>query len=293
MRACALAVLMTALVSSAALAQQGIPGSTLARSGSTGVVLADAPIFLLPDANRVPLRVAARGTTLTVVQDGKEWIQVEFRDPEYGTRQGYIQAKFVQRDSLQPMDLSVSGAKPAVTPAAERAADRRQPQEQQPLPSRPVIAPGRTPLQRGGFWFSGGLGFGALTCEFCENSYFGGLSGGLAAGGTVNPHLLIGAGTTGWARTIEGDTVSAGTLDFRVRVYPSLYHGFFVNGGIGFGSMSIGTFSDTGLGGMYGLGWDIRTGRNISVTPFWNGSILSAFDQLWGFGQIGVGVTFH
>jgi hypothetical protein len=29
------------------------------------------------------------------------------------------------------------------------------------------------------------------------------------------------------------------------------------------------------------------------VTPFWNGSALGAFDEAWGFGQLGVGITIH
>ena len=155
----------------------------------------------------------------------------------------------------------------------------------------------RLPMPRGGFWFSGGLGFGTLTCEGCDNDYVGGLSGGLAAGTTVNSHLLIGAGTTGWSRTIDGVNLSAGTFDFRVRVYPSDYHGFFINGGVGIGRVALDlgsvTISETGSGAMFGLGWDIKTGRNVSVTPFWNGSAISAFDEVWSFGQIGLGITIH
>ena len=299
MRAILVATLLSAFVSSSASAQQGVPRSILARSGSSGVVIADAPIFLLPDATRVPLRVAAKGTTLVLVQDGPEWIQVQFQDPQLGLRQGYIQAKYLQRESLTPMDLSVPGAKPLASSGAERLdqVDQRGGQQPRPLIPAGVDAPGRQPMPRSGFWFSAGMGYGALTCDGCENSYLGGLSGGLAAGGTVNRHLLVGVGTTGWTRSIDGVDIAAGTFDFRVRAYPSLYHGFFVNGGIGVGSMtiSVGSLeeSENGLGIMYGVGWDIKTGRNVSVTPFWNGSALSAFDEVWGFGQIGVGITIH
>ena len=40
-----------------------------------------------------------------------------------------------------------------------------------------------------------------------------------------------------------------------------------------------------------GLGWDIRTGRNISVTPFWNNSGISTGSETVSFGQIGIGIT--
>lgn len=294
MRFSAVALLAVIAVTDPAHAQT--PARTpLARPGSIAVVISDAPIMLLPDANRIPLRTAARGTSLEVVQDGPEWVQVRFNDPDLGVRQGYVQAKYVQRENpLQPIDLSVPGSKPGTAAAPTVRAGE---QEQRGIPSRPTDTPGRSPMPRRGGWFSAGLGFGSLTCELCEDSYWGGFSGGLAGGVTVNGHLLIGAGTTGWSRTIEGLTVTAGTFDFRVRAYPSLYHGFFVNGGIGLGHISVGdsslTISDNGIGIMFGVGWDIKTGRNVSVTPFWNGSGISALGQSYGFGQIGVGLTIH
>ena len=42
-----------------------------------------------------------------------------------------------------------------------------------------------------------------------------------------------------------------------------------------------------------GLGWDIRTGRNISVTPFWNNSGISTGSETVSFGQIGIGITVY
>jgi hypothetical protein len=268
----------------------------LARPGSIAVVLANAPIMLLPDATRIPLRTAATGTTLEVVQDGPEWVQVRFNDPDLGVRQGYIQAKYLQRENpLQPLDLSVPTARPAA--AAATPAVRADEQEQRQLPAPPAVSPRRQPVQRGGFWFSAGMGLGTITCDVYCSGYANGFSGGLAAGGTLNGHWLLGVGTTGWSRSEGNVSLTAGTFDFRVRAYPSLYHGFFINGGIGLGSVTLKVGSlegtETGLGLMYGVGWDIRTGRNISLTPFWNGSGIALDSDTWGFGQIGIGVTFH
>ena len=296
MRACAVAVVVFLCLS--------VIPAVAQRTGSTAVVISDAPIFLEPDSRRTPLRVAARGTTLVIDKDGTEWILVTFKDPQFGLRQGYIQAKFVQRENLlEPIDLSVPGTKQTPTPASvspqrvDTLAEQRGTQAQRPPNTLPTGQPGRPMMPRSGFWFSGGLGYGTLTCQGCENSYLGGFSGGLAAGVTVNQHFLIGGGTTGWSRTIDGVNLTAGTFDFRVRAYPSKYHGFFVNGGIGVGTVSLDVgdlaVSDTGLGIMFGTGWDIKVGRNVSVTPFWNGSGISAFDEAWGFGQIGVGITIH
>lgn len=85
-----------------------------------------APIYLIADASRTPLRTAAVNTKLRVLENQGEWIKVEFQDPQYGIRQGFVQAKNVSIPGaeLQPMDLSVPAALPAMgrpvasTPAA-------------------------------------------------------------------------------------------------------------------------------------------------------------------------------
>lgn len=277
-----------ALLAVSASAQQPAlqPRST---TGSLAFVIADAPIMLLPDATRIPLRVAAKGTTLVIDSDKGEWLQVTFNDPQLGLRQGYIQAKFVQRESLVPTDLSVPGAKPPVVqPVA---------QEQSPIPARRIEAPttGRIPLLRDGYWFNVGLGLGELTCDSC-GGYAKGWSGGIAFGGMLNGNVGIGGGTTGWYRSVDDASITAGTFDLRVRVYPSLYEGFFVNGGVGFGTVGVSvgrlTVTETGLGLMYGAGWDFRVGRLVSLTTFWNGAMVSVSEPFY-FQQFGAGITIH
>jgi hypothetical protein len=59
------------------------------------VVLEKAPIFVRPDNARTPLRVAAQGTNLEAIAIEGPWINVRFQDPEWGSRVGYIEAKFV------------------------------------------------------------------------------------------------------------------------------------------------------------------------------------------------------
>ena len=59
-------------------------------------VIQEAPLVLLPDARRVPLRVAAVGTTLVVIGDEGEWLNIQFQDPQYGLRTGYVQRRFVE-----------------------------------------------------------------------------------------------------------------------------------------------------------------------------------------------------
>jgi len=76
------------------------------------------------------------------------------------------------------------------------------------------------PQTRQGFWFSGGLGWGTLGCADCDGRT-GGFSGGLSLGGTLSSKVLFGVGTTGWTKSEDGATLTVGTLDARVRFYPS------------------------------------------------------------------------
>jgi hypothetical protein len=163
------------------------------------------------------------------------------------------------------------------------------------LGTTPVNA--QRPQTRQGFWFNGGLGYGSLGCEDCSGRT-GGLSGGLSLGGTISPKFLLGVGTTGWYKSEDGVTLTVGTLDARMRFYPSTKGGFFLTGGLGIGSISadvagFGSGSETGVGVVLGLGFDIRVGTNVSLTPFWNGYAVRSSDSNANVGQLGLGITVH
>ena len=91
-----------------------------------------APIFVLPDANRQPLRVVRAGSTLRLVEQSGEWTYVQFSDPDYERRFGYIQTKFVQVMAPEPSEPIVLTA-----PEAERLRRADQPV----VKARPVVAP--------------------------------------------------------------------------------------------------------------------------------------------------------
>jgi hypothetical protein len=156
---------------------------------------------------------------------------------------------------------------------------------------------GPTAQVREGFWFNGGLGFGSLGCDDCSGRT-NGLSGGLSGGGTVSDRLLLGVGTTGWHRSEDGVSLTAGTLDARLRVYPSVSSGFFLTGGMGVGTINasvsgLGSAREKGLGMMLGLGWDVRVAPKVSLTPFWNGFAVRTSNASANVGQLGLGVTVH
>jgi len=150
---------------------------------------------------------------------------------------------------------------------------------------------------RRGFWFSGGLGYGSLGCEDC-GSREGGLSGGIQLGGTLSQKVLLGGATSGWAKEEGGVTLTVGTLVAMVRFYPSSTGGFFLLGGLGVGSIyakvdGFGEDTETGAGALLGLGWDLRVGDNVSLTPFWNGfAVRTSYDDA-NVGQLGLSVTVH
>jgi hypothetical protein len=150
---------------------------------------------------------------------------------------------------------------------------------------------------RDGFWFSGGLGYGSLGCDGC-GSREGGLSGDISVGGTISPRFLLGVGAAGWSKSEQGATLTVSTLDARVRFYPSRTGGFFVTGGLGLGTVrgsvsGFGSATETGVGTILGLGWDIRLARNTSITPYWNGFAMKNSNTDANVGQAGLAITLH
>jgi hypothetical protein len=73
-----LLTLIVVLVLGAAIA------SAQVARGATATVAANAPIYLAAAVSPTPLRVAAPGTVLKVLQQEGDWLQVEFNDPQWG-----------------------------------------------------------------------------------------------------------------------------------------------------------------------------------------------------------------
>lgn len=160
--------------------------------------------------------------------------------------------------------------------------------------ANPHIAPAQRPHTRQGFWFNIGLGYGSLGCQDC-GSREGAPTGSLALGGTLSQKVVIGAGTTGWTRVEGGgDGLTVGTLTALIRFYPSATGGFFILGGLGVGMIGADiTDFETGVGALVGLGYDVRVGNNVSITPFWNGFAVNTTNADANVGQLGIGVTLH
>ena len=164
----------------------------------------------------------------------------------------------------------------------------------------PAAAVAQRPQTRQGFWISGGPAFGSLdlACSGCETERESGLTLLLAMGGTAGAGLLLGAEFEGWGKEIEGVDLTVGHLSGVVYWYPRPASGLFVKGGVGLAVYSVdagplGDEEESGLGLHGGLGYDLRVGRNLSLTPsagvFWGNFDGGDANVL----HIGLAVTGH
>lgn len=67
-------------------------------SNRTGILLANAPMFLFPDAGRTPLATLPSGTTVRLVGTEGDWYKIINRDSLLGDRTGYIRAVSLRVD---------------------------------------------------------------------------------------------------------------------------------------------------------------------------------------------------
>jgi hypothetical protein len=151
---------------------------------------------------------------------------------------------------------------------------------------------------RAGFWFNGGLGLGSAGCEHCDSRSESVLAT-LGVGGTLSSHVLLGASIDGWSRGNGAFPVNGiVTVLARVRWYPSAPSGFFLTAGAGLGavkgeSTDIASSFESGTGALVGMGYDMRIGTNVSLTPFANGVMAKSEGSTYNLWSIGFSITKH
>jgi hypothetical protein len=173
-----------------------------------------------------------------------------------------------------------------------------------------TVGTAQKPQIRKGFWIAFGLGYGSadITCDGCTGSREGGGVGHIRLGGTLNQQLLLGGDITGWTKEESGATVSLGSVSFIAQYYPMEQGGLFVKGGAGFSTIMLEAGGDNASGESFGLsagiGYDIRVGRNVSITPIadflfggsrdiqYSGTTIASGVGMNVF-TVGLGVTFH
>lgn len=165
--------------------------------------------------------------------------------------------------------------------------------------------------RRDGFWIGFGLGYGTanISCDDCGSGpRTGGVTGFLKLGGTPSRNVLIGGTVNAWSHSSGGATETMGNVTASVSVYPLAASGLFVTGGLGFSNYDVNTspsVSGTGWGFTTGVGYDIRVGRTVSLTPVMSfvfggvGELQQSSGGTFATGwkqnvvDFGLGVTFH
>ena len=170
--------------------------------------------------------------------------------------------------------------------------------------------------ERHGFWIGFGFGVGSanVTCDDCGSSNRETAAAGyFKLGGTLNEHLLLGGEVNVWSKKQEGVTLTLSSGAVTLTLYPQPASGLFIKGGVGLsmvdtqfreGSTTVTIDPGYGLGVIVGAGYDVRVGKNISITPavnFWYGkpgNVPHDGDPLftnWKQNVVDftVGVTFH
>jgi hypothetical protein len=153
---------------------------------------------------------------------------------------------------------------------------------------------------RQGFWIGGGMGYGSmgLGCSSCAGvGREGSVTGYFKLGGTLRQNILLGVETNGWTKSAGTGRVTMGNLSGAAYWYPMPAQGLFLKGGAGYSRLSVdsgtSTASDGGFGVLGGVGYDIRVGHNLSITPvanWYRGGFTGGSANVLDFG---VGITSH
>ena len=166
------------------------------------------------------------------------------------------------------------------------------------------------PQVREGFWISFGVGAGKLSwdCDGCTKEDANGPTGFLRLGGTPSDKVLLGAEFNGWSLDVGAADVTAGYGAFTVYWYPSAAGGIFLKGGLGGASWqkkdAITTVGSSSGAVLFGMGYDWRVGRKISISPMltlWSSTKADLRDNdvtvdtgfRHGGANLQVGITFH
>lgn len=95
--------------------------AAVAEAQTTGRILKDAPMFLLPDAKRQPLLIMEAGVLVEVHRREGTWMNVTVEGSQSGRRTGYVEAQFIevipQADQAPPRVTAASSIPPKTTAA--------------------------------------------------------------------------------------------------------------------------------------------------------------------------------
>jgi hypothetical protein len=115
----------------------------------------------------------------------------------------------------------------------------------------------------------------------------------LKLGGTLRQNILLGVETNGWTKSEFGSRLTMGNVSGAVYWYPMTSNGLFVKAGAGYSVLDNDLSNTSGFGLLGGVGYDVRVGQNLSITPVANWFRGSFDGGSANVVQIGLGVTSH
>ena len=126
-----------------------------------------------------------------------------------------------------------------------------------------------------GFWIGFGIGGGSAKVVDSDQDALGGGAAYLRLGGTLSQRWLLGGEVIGWGRSEDNISYTRSNTTVTAMFYPSQNGGFYLKGGLGFSFVDARTdaigldisYSRGGGGLTLGLGFDIKLGSNIYLTP--------------------------
>lgn len=163
-------ILVATLLVVAVLPVPGLVDEAFAQA-RTAVAVEVAPVFIRPDGSVLtPLRTAVVGTRFVVIGESGEWLNVEFQDPQFGRRIGWVRRALVQVNdpATTPMDLSVPDTPGDGLQAHGQRQAARLGEQPAPVPVRLIEddQPGRGRRITGVVLASVGLGLIALEAAY-------------------------------------------------------------------------------------------------------------------------------
>jgi len=105
------------------------------RTQTSAAILVAAPVYLLPDSTRTPLRTLPAGTLVTVGEVRPDWVQITFNDGVLGARTAWIERRFITI-SDRPAGPDPTRPGPAIPPTPASSQTRRPPARPAPISPR-------------------------------------------------------------------------------------------------------------------------------------------------------------
>src|SRR5688572_16714970 len=79
------------------LVSLAVPASAQSQGERQTVTITEAaPVFAAANETQAPVRTARAGSILLLIGTNAEWTRVEFQDPQFGRRLGFVQTKFLR-----------------------------------------------------------------------------------------------------------------------------------------------------------------------------------------------------